>query len=153
MSTLMKTLWLIRGVPGCGKTTLATQIAKGLYGDAWDDECPPPANDVFVRIHEANDYFYVNGEWRFDLSRVPEAFDDCLDRTNKAMAEEVTHVFVTNPFPKLQQMVPYEQLAKKYGYTVNIITCNTFHRNVHNVPIKTMQTMRTGFEHPKTNIL
>jgi predicted kinase len=146
MTTNNKQMWIIRGVPGSGKTTLAHHIFDALYGGG----LPETRN---ARVLEANDYFMQGEEYRFDSSKVKEAFDDCLDRTNAAMQSGAQHVFVTNPFPKLAQMVPYEQLAAKHGYTVNIITCNTFHKNVHNVPMSTLRTMRSQFEHPQTNIL
>jgi hypothetical protein len=61
-------LLLIRGLPGSGKTTMAKKYAQAGY------------------VHcEADQYFEVGGEYRFDGSKLRAAHDDCLRRAIAAM--------------------------------------------------------------------
>ena len=136
-----KTLWLIRGVPGTGKSTLASMIAFGIA------KC---GQRTRTAVLEANDYFLVNGEFKFDATRVRQSFEWCQIATDKHMREGTEHVFVTNPFTKIEHLRPYEQLAALYGYKVNVITCHNWFGNPHAVPVDTLRKMRDSMEYPAT---
>jgi len=61
----MKELILLRGLPGSGKSTLA----KSLDG-----------------IHiEADQFFMIDGEYRFDASKLKDAHNYCFTRTKSYM--------------------------------------------------------------------
>ncbi len=134
----MKTLYLIRGLPGTGKSSLARLLLAA-------NDCIS-ANEVSI-----NDYFYDGaGNYKFDTTKLKEAHDCCLDQTDSWMRQGLEVICVTNPFIKLEHLVPYEQLAAKHGYQVNVLTCHTFMGNDHDVPLSTLRKMRSQMEVPTT---
>lgn len=99
-------LILMRGVSGSGKSTLARQIAE--------------EHDVFSVIYSTDDFFMVEGEYRFDPKRLGEYHAANVDRTEEAMADECACVIVDNTNTQAWEMKPYVELAMKYGYDIEI---------------------------------
>ena len=130
----MKQLRLIRGLPGSGKTKLAEELMRAYPGS----------------VHaEANQFFEDDaGNFNWDSKRLKDAQYFCLDKVASAMASGVEHIIVANTFHKRSYMEPYIQLARDFGYSVDILVCSSTHENIHNVPLSTMRTMRTTFEWP-----
>lgn len=124
----MKTLFIIRGFPGSGKTTLARIIA-------------PKAN-------AAVDDFMVNseGEYTYDPTRLTECHELCRFAIQDYMREGVEHIAVHNTFTRKWEMTPYVEWAAHYGYSVHVITCHGQWQNVHNVPPRAIQRMCDRWE-------
>jgi predicted kinase len=137
----MKTLFLIRGLPSSGKSTKAKEIFK----DSSDAE-----------ICEADQYFIdeETGEYKFDPSKLSEAHKACREKVKDAMSLMVDCVIVSNTSTRLFEYQVYLDMAKQYGYKVNII--NIFDggktdeelakRNVHRVPLEVIKAMRARWE-------
>ena len=129
----MKELFLLRGLPGSGKSTLA----KSLDG-----------------IHiEADQFFMIDGEYRFDVSKLKEAHNNCLSRVKSYMyiyssKENSERIVVSNTFTQEWEMKPYFELAEKNGYRVYSLIVENRHGgvNVHGVPDDKVQQMRDRFE-------
>jgi predicted kinase len=129
----MKELFLLRGLPGSGKSTLA----KSLDG-----------------IHvEADQFFVVDGEYRFDASKLKEAHNNCLTRVKSYMyifgsQENSERIIVSNTFTQEWEMKPYFDLAEKYGYKVFSIIVENRHGGVneHGVPDEKLKQMKDRFE-------
>ena len=121
-------LLLIRGLPGSGKTTMAKKYAQAGY------------------VHcEADQYFEVDGEYRFDGSKLRAAHDDCLRRAIAAM--DAGHsVVVANTFSRRWEMAPYLKAAKKRDINVRIIEATGNWANVHGVPADAIERMRARWE-------
>lgn len=67
MNDLTPTLYLIRGIPGSGKSTFAQQLL---------------AAEVVDSVFEADHYFYdVDGRYVFDASKIGEAHSRCQKAT------------------------------------------------------------------------
>jgi predicted kinase len=121
-------LLLIRGLPGSGKTTMAKEYAKAGY------------------VHcEADQYFEVDGEYRFDGSKLRAAHDDCLRRAIAAM-DAGRSVVVANTFTRRWEMEPYLKAAKKLGINARIVEATGNWPNVHSVPEDAIERMRARWE-------
>jgi len=132
MST--KTLILLRGLPGAGKTTLANTLAN--------------LNPYDSRIVAADDYFYNDKkEYVFDVSQLRAAHNYCVCETEICMDGSCRLIIVHNTFTTEKEMKPYFELANSYGYTVSTCIVENRHasQSVHGVPEETLTKMRSRF--------
>lgn len=127
----MKTLLLVRGLPGSGKTTLATELAGKDFP-----------------VFEADQYFSKDGKYNFDMKKLSFAHGDCQKRTEEAMKNGIEKVFVSNTFTTEYEMSAYKELAKKYGYRLSTIIVENRHQSdsIHNVPAENLAKMRARFD-------
>jgi len=129
----MKTLILLRGLPGAGKST----IARLLVGDK--DYC-----------HKEADMYFVDrvGIYNFDGSKIKLAHDWCREEVEFVMRHEHPTVVVSNTFTQEWEMEAYYELAKKYDYRVSTLVVENRHggKNVHNVPDEVLDKMEARFE-------
>lgn len=122
-----KTIYIIRGLPGSGKTTLAHKIS-----------------DVVV---EADDYFTdESGIYRFNPKELDKAHDYCRDAVENMMACGKPLIAVANTFIKRWEMGPYFTLAEQYSYSVHEIVCRGQFKSVHNVPGYVINRMANRWE-------
>lgn len=122
----MGDLFVVRGLPKSGKTTLARQLA-------------PDANFA------ADDYFTdpKTGKYRYDPSQVGRAHAECQNKVREALFQGVNPVAVHNTFSQYHEARPYFEMAKKCGYRVTVIECqNRFEDNGHNVPEEVFERMK-----------
>jgi len=99
-------LILMRGVSGSGKSTLAQKIADEQY--------------VSV-IYSTDDFFMVDGQYRFDPKRLGEFHTENVKRTKDAMVEKCPCIIIDNTNTQAWEMKPYVELAVYYGYKVSIV--------------------------------
>ena len=127
-----KELFLLRGLPGAGKSTLA----KMLVGDK--DYC-----------HKEADMFHVNekGEYKWNPENVKESHKWCQEEVEFLMKYE-HRVVVSNTFTQEWEMQAYYELAERYGYRVHSLIVENRHGGVnsHNVPEETLEKMKQRFE-------
>jgi predicted kinase len=129
----MKTLYIVRGVPGSGKST----FAKTLGGTHF----------------ETDNYFMVDGEYKFDFTKIKEAHNWCQSQVSNAMLLNYTtgineKIVVSNTFTQEWEMEPYFEMAKEWGYTVFTVVVENRHggENQHGVPEDKLEIMRNRFE-------
>lgn len=125
----MKEIFLLRGIPGCGKSTLA----KSLGG-----------------LHiEADMYFVDNetGEYKFNARDLPRAHNWCNDVVEHWMEENEERIVVSNTFTQEWEMGEYFKLAEKYGYKVFSLIVENRHGGVneHGVPKEKLEQMKDRF--------
>jgi predicted kinase len=124
----MKELYLLRGLPGAGKSTLAKSIGG---------------------IHmEADKYFMEGDEYKFDAFKLKEAHEWCQNAVNVWMRSDLPKVIVSNTFTMEWEMQPYYDLAQKYGYRVYSLIVENRHGgiNSHRVPEEKLVQMKNRFE-------
>jgi adenylate kinase family enzyme len=130
-------LFLVRGLPGSGKTTFATHI--------WNE----------YAICEADKFFYdKEGNYNFDGSKIKEAHAWCKNEVETRMKDHQINqqyypeIVVSNTFTQEWEMEDYYKLAEKYGYKVVSLIVENRHggKNVHGVPDDKLQIMKNRFE-------
>ena len=130
------TLYILRGVPGSGKTTLANLMTIGFN-----------SVDIHAVAYAADDYFTdENGNYRFDKKRLGEAHDWCQDRVLADMRARIPVIIVHNTFVQIWEMKPYMDMADESGYIVNEIVCKGRWMNQHGVPDEVIISMQNRWE-------
>jgi predicted kinase len=130
-------LFLVRGLPGSGKTSFASAI--------WND----------YAVCEADKFFYdKEGNYNFDPSKLKEAHNWCKNEVETRMQDHQNNqqyypeIAVSNTFTQEWEMEDYFKLAGKYGYKVVSLILENRHgsQNVHGVPDEKLQIMKDRFE-------
>jgi len=127
-----KILFIVRGVPGSGKST----FAKTLIGEK--DYCHKEADMYFVDLE-------VN--YKFEPSKIKAAHEWCQEEIEFLMKYEHSRIAVSNTFTQEWEMESYYGLAKKYGYIVFSIIVENRHGGVneHGVPDEKIDQMKNRF--------
>jgi predicted kinase len=124
-----KILYIVRGVPGSGKTTFAKLLTLNIF--------------------EADHYFYDNdGNYNFIPSEIKEAHKKCQQFVAYEMESGIPKIAVSNTFTQEWEMKPYFELAEKHGYKVFSVIVENRHGSVneHGVPEDKVQAMFDRFE-------
>lgn len=130
---------LLSGIPGSGKSTYVSKL-KERY------------SKVFVV--SADHYFTVNGEYKFDVSKLGEAHGDCLKRFAKmllTLEKEEVVVVVDNTNTTQLELAPYVAFAAACGAETELrfFKCSpnvAVERNIHGVPFAACQAMAKRME-------
>ena len=130
-------LFLVRGLPGSGKTSFASAI--------WND----------YAVCEADKFFYdKEGNYNFDPSKLKEAHTWCKNEVETRMIDHQNNqqyypeIAVSKTFTQEWEMEDYFKLADKYGYKVVSLILENRHgsKNVHGVPDEKLQIMKDRFQ-------
>lgn len=124
-----RSLVLVRGISGSGKSTFATHLAAKL-GHV---------------VHSTDDFFSQDGAYKFDASKLGQAHKWNEERTDKAL-EAGKNVVVANTFTQGWEMAPYDNMAKNHGARVDVFNTVFPGKNVHGVPEAGLKRMRDRWE-------
>jgi predicted kinase len=139
----MKQLFLVRGLPGCGKSTFVRH--------EWEGSTSGPVAEHL----EADKFFTFNkeGEYKFNKEMLPTAHAWCLGETYRSLSNNKVTV-VSNTFSQLWELEPYIEAANSHGVALNIIDLydngwndeDLCEKCVHNVPLAVICKMRNRWE-------
>lgn len=128
------TLYLIRGIPGSGKSSLAKQLED---------------YDLVSWVFEADNYFVdiVTKEYNFDASKLKQAHEWCQDRTKLWLGKYHQSVAVSNTSTTEKEVETYRKIAEECNANfVSLIVENRHNGvNIHNVPEDKIQQMKQRF--------
>lgn len=144
----MKKLIIMRGVSGSGKSTLAQELGKDGV------------------IFSTDDYFMIDGEYKFNPKELGSAHRWNLRRTEKAMQYSKPLIVIDNTNTQAWEMSKYVEIAQQYGYNIEIAEPN-WHpdlrneegkwnfdflkgRNKHGVPEEALKRMIDRYEYDLT---
>ncbi len=126
-------LFLIRGLPGSGKSTFAKQL------------------DAVVV--EADQFFLKDDVYTYDAAKIGEAHAWCQKRTTELLISQLDHVAVANTFTRRWELTPYYEIANRLETGIIELTINTqlsdaelAARCKHGVPVATITAMRERWE-------
>jgi len=131
MNKNKQTLYLIRGVPGSGKSTFAWKLLRGRLVD---------------RVFEADEYFVQNGVYQFDPTLLEQAHQQCKRNTWLALYEGMS-VAVSNTSCAEWEVEGYQTIAR--GTEANFVSIIVENRhegkNIHGCPDDKVEQMRRKF--------
>ena len=112
----MKSLILLRGLPGAGKSTLAGVLSENQYP-----------------IFSVDDYFTNSetGVYHFEFDKNHLAYKQCEEQVKQAMESNVSKIFVANTFTLEWELTPYFKLAAEYSYQLHVVTVEKYHTNAN----------------------
>jgi len=137
----MRRLYLIGGLPGTGKTSLATMICQ------WFNAQKPS-----TAVHFENDQYFMDeaGNYKWFPEGMPKAWLECQELTEENMKRGTPVVVVSNTFTQLREREPYLEMARNHGYDVTWIPMTSpflsveelTERSLHGVPVETVARMQ-----------
>jgi len=129
----MKRATVYCGLPGSGKSTLARQV-KGAM------------------VIESDDYWYVDGEYVYDIERAGEVHSLNIVRWIDLCRTGFHNIACANTNITIAEIAPYVAIAAAYGYEVDIVRvqvslATSKSRNTHDVPEEILEKMYNLFLH------
>ena len=136
-------LILVRGVSGAGKSTIADML--NIY-----------LNSCF----STDDMFMVDGEYKFDPSKLGEYHDATVQKVKDIMGDRQFEIntgedlltpitiVVHNTFTQEWEMKPYFELAEEFNWHVHTIIVENRHgsKSIHDVPDAALKAQKERFE-------
>ena len=130
-----KTLYIMRGLPGSGKSAVAEALAPG-------------------NVYAADDHPGLYGpDMSFNPKLLSEAHSATKNKIINAMEKGESKIALANTNTQHWEMTPYVKAAQQYGYHVTFVhvegTLNPFGeltKNIHNVPEEALKRMKERFE-------
>ena len=134
-----KVLYVVRGLPGSGKSTLAEDLAK--YENAV--------------VFNTDDFFMMNGEYKFDIKKLEEGHRWNARGATIAMRAEMPVVVTDGTNTMAWEMKPYVQAGVENNYRIILVEPDTSwkmnveelsRRTKHKVPIEHIQRMKDRWQ-------
>ncbi len=130
-----KTLYIMRGLPGSGKSAVAEALASG-------------------NVYAADDYPGLYGEnMSFNPSLLGKAHEHTKNKIIEAMERGEDKIALANTNTQHWEMAPYIKIAQEKGYYVTFVhvegTINPkgeMTKNIHGVPDEALGRMKSRFE-------
>jgi len=126
-----KTLIILRGLPGSGKSTVAKIIQ--------------PKDKL---VCTADDYFMQGGVYKFDPKQLGQAHAACQLKARNAMNIGFDNIVVANTNTTEKEMQIYFDMAEEFEYQVVSLIVENRHGNIniHGVPADKLELMKQRFD-------
>jgi len=123
-----KELFLLRGICGAGKSTLAKSLGS--------------------KHIEADMFFMKDGSYKFEVTKIKDAHSWCRNKVCEWMSNNEEKIVVSNTFTQEWELQSYYDLAFEFGYKVFSLIVENRHGGVneHNVPDEVIAKMKKRFE-------
>lgn len=123
----MKTLTILRGVSGSGKSSFAELIGGVIC-------C-------------ADDFFMVGDEYKFDPTKLKQAHAECFDKFKAAVERGEPKIVISNTNTQTWEFDSYKHFAETNGYRVFVVVVENRHggNNVHGVPDEVLEKQKARF--------
>ncbi|MEI7741246.1 MAG: AAA family ATPase [bacterium] len=101
---LLGTVFILRGIPGSGKTYFRTkQFPRAL-------------------VASADDYFAQGGEFKYDSSKIALAHRFCWRKFHAGMLAESASIVIDNTNVRVADVAAYVLPAEALNYTARVVT-------------------------------
>jgi predicted kinase len=123
-------LFILRGVPGCGKSTVAETIAA--QGG---------------KVISADNFFIKeDGTYDFDINKLGDAHNWAQSEAEKALSSGIAKVVIANTNSREKEMKPYQKMGEKYNYRVHVLVVENRHgsNDIHSVPSEAKERMENS---------
>lgn len=133
----MKKIIIMQGVPGSGKTTYILKHYPSAF------------------ICSADDFFIINGKYRYDKEYIGVAHKTCFFKFKAAIEDRLPEIVIDNTNISNKEMERYAELGALNGYEIQVIAFRftspetAASRNVHGVPGEKVLDMYKRLETPK----
>lgn len=123
-----KELIIIRGTSGSGKSTFAESLGGVVC-------C-------------ADDYFMVDGQYRFDATKLKQAHEACKQKFDQAVLNGEPKIVLANTNTQEWEFLAYKNFAESHGYRVFVVIVENRHggTNVHGVPDEVLAKQKHRFQ-------
>lgn len=124
-----KSIFILRGLPGAGKSALAQALN-------------------IKAVCCADDYFVHNGNYVWNKINIEDAHNWCQRKCRRFMEKQVNKIIIANTCISEWELFPYQQLAKQFEYKCFVLIVENRHNgiNVHNCPETVIEKMKKRFE-------
>lgn len=133
----MKMLYIMRGLPGSGKSTVAKALGKDGI------------------VFSTDDFFLCDGKYEFNSNKLGLYHSMNINRAREAMEDGITPVVIDNTNVRAADCKPYVEAGLKNGYEIEFVEPETkwkfdlnelVKKNTHNVPLFTIKRMLARWE-------
>lgn len=140
----MKSLKILRGLPGSGKSYLAQEEKSLMEDEGW---C--------CTIFSTDDFFIHNGKYIFNPKLIGEYHRRNYIRVHAALSDKIDCVIVDNTNVQWWEMQKYILAGLAWDYDIQFLEPDTnwawnveecAKRNSHGVPLETIQKMKDRYE-------
>ena len=140
-----KTMIIMRGLPGSGKSSLAKAILEKSNKDVCID-----ANGRY-RYASSDDYFMVSGSYKFDATQLSASHNYSFTQAMYGCQNFEDIVLVDNTNITRAEFTPYAMLGRAFSFKVILVHVEApvglcISRNRHGVPATTIERMAQNFE-------
>lgn len=127
----MAHLYIIRGLPGSGKTTLAQAMLS----------------TNMVQSHYEADMWMIDdfGDYCFNADKLSDCHNHCFRNTCDALLASHA-VAVSNTFTRHWEYDKYVDFCLQRGIGFTVLICQGNYPNIHGVPEAAIERMRKRFE-------